>query len=293
MASTGERRRVCMRRVRDALVFPFTNIRALLRIGLIPSLIALTMLAALIVFAGWPRRTGPLVEVESVRYFGRVLLIFTLGLYAVGIHRLIVLNERPQRVTLRFGSYEWAYWAVMGVFALASLAEGYLLDAVLSLIGIDAGLPDETGIQSQNDDIQFLQEGLPVRGLTIAAMTVILIWLHIRLSLMFPHAAVTGHISPWLSWRATAGSFWRMIGAGALLFLGMVPLYAVIGLPPIMLIKWLTYTGDTDTQLVGRLALIPAGFIAFCLVMTIIVAFISFVYKDLVDDGPPLPSTEP
>jgi hypothetical protein len=293
MVSTGERRRVRMRRVRDALLFPFTNITALLRIGLIPSLIALTMLAALIAFAGWPRRTGPLVEVESVRYFGRVLLIFILGLYAAGVHRLIVRNERPRRVTLRFSSYEQAYWAVVGIFALASFVEGYLLDAVLSWIGMDAGLPDETGVHNQNDDMQFLQEGLPVRGLTIAAITVILMWLHVRLSLMFPHAAVTGRISPCLSWRATAGSFWRMIGAGVLLFLGMLPLYAVIGLPPVMLVKWLAYTRDTDTQVLARLALIPAAFMAFCLVTTIIVAFMSFVYKDLVDDGPPLTRTEP
>lgn len=212
-----------------------------------------------------------------------------MSLYIVGIHRLIVKGEEPRRFTLRFGRYELAYWGVAVLFVLAFAVERLALGSLIALTSAGSELVIATDVPGEPDIEASPFSHLSPMAIAASAVSVAVIaWLHIRLALIFPHAAVTGRISPALSWHAMAGNFWRMVGAGLLLLLGLIPIYAaLIGLP-LLLIKWQVATateGDPSMQGIAHLALLPGALAGFCLVVTVFAAFMSYVYKDLVDDA--------
>jgi hypothetical protein len=75
--------------------------------------------------------------------------------------------------------------------------------------------------------LRIFQPGLPLAlQVAVTLLMIGFIWLYLRLSLTFPHAAVTGSIAPGVSWRATRGNLWRLILA--VLLLGLIVMLIVM-----------------------------------------------------------------
>jgi hypothetical protein len=272
--------------VKDALLFPFRHPLALLRLGLVPGLIAAAICYALF-RAFWPA-AAPFDSPQAKQEAFQALLLGWIGInvvlgivgviVAVGIHRLIVNGEQPGWVLFRFGRYELAYagaWlAIILIYWIGPTLVGTLL-AALTGQGAPTLPPDSPPRPGQ---VRAWPEAInPSFVLLWLALIGLFLWLQIKLALIFPHAAVTGKISFGVSWRATRGNFWRFVGAGLLLILILLPIWLLIssiaiGVPP------------------------PGGFLftGIALVVTTIVimsaigvAFISYIYRDLVDLGQP------
>jgi hypothetical protein len=271
--------------VKDALLFPFRHPLALLRLGLVPGLIAAAICYALF-RAFWPV-AAPFDSPQAKQEAFQALLLGWIGInvvlgivgviVAVGIHRLIVNGEQPGWVLFRFGRYELAYaGALLAVIIIYSIGPTLVGALLAALTGQDAPPLPSDGSPTAEQVLAWWEAINPffILGLVVIGL---LLWLQIRLALIFPHAAVTGRISFGVPWRAMRGNFWRFVGAGLLLML-------------VLMSMWLLIT----TIAIGSQP--PGGFpytgLALALAMFVImsaigVAFISYVYRDLVEPGPP------
>jgi hypothetical protein len=287
MASVQGNRKIHMDLVIKAVIFPFNNILGIIRLGLVPTLIASGVIYAAYRAIGpikWPTQSiGELGQLTQVLLPLSALLSFCSAivgtLVAVGIHRLILHGERPAWTVIRIRKYELAYGAIV----LTILAAAYALDAAGRFI---FGFP-------KPGDLAVIASKLDAPGTRalIAAVAMIggglFLWIYVRLILVFPHAALTGEISARKAWAAMRGNFWRFVGASLLLGLISLPIHMVylwgIHLP---LIHWLeggrVGIGNTSdpisTMLVFGLISIPVR----GLVVSMFIALVSYVYKHLV-----------
>lgn len=296
------RRKLKFGRVGDALTFPFKNPLTLLGIALVPGLVTVASIVAAveILMAGAGQAAPPDQVWESLAKFALALtaiaLLSTLFLviYAVAIHRLIVCGERPGFVILRFRRYELAY---LGVLVLIFI-EQRVLDVISGLIRNSFGFVPARELANPaltaSDNFTTL---LGWAALVLAAL--VLIWIHLRLALIFPHAAITGRIGFAASWRAMKGNVWRivlgLIVLGAVfsviwsLFTAVWLMSAVVSAPPL--------TPETSMQAVYRnyLILLAPALPVMAILCASGIAYISYAYKDLVEEAeaPPLATGAP
>jgi hypothetical protein len=262
----------------DAVVFPFANILSLLKLGLIPLIIVMLInyaMSANIDIRADLRMTSPEDMAAFMRaqlpaqVVGSILLLVVGVIYAVGVHRIILRHEYPGWVILRFRRYELAYLGAVVLYVL--ITTGVQLFALLALYAL--GFPD---FAAQFADLAERAGGLLF--LAFGALMVFTAWLGLRLLLMMPHAAVTGEISPAVSWRATRGNFWRLFAASLLLVLVLLPIMAVASL----LVQGAL--GGVAVPMGRNIAMLPiSGFI-----YSMTFALASYAYKELVlDEAPP------
>ncbi len=294
--ATQNRRKLRIGRVKDGLLFPFKNILALLRLGLFPTLIAGVLSCAIV--TGYPVETVDLQDDAAAERFVSSLLplfivislLFTIAMsiYAVGIHRLIIRGEPADWVVLRFGRYELAYLGVLLLFYAASVAE----ESVLEFIGQQAlggtGFPGRPGPAGLDASVLGVV-GQPVTMVLLSlALIGVLIWVHLRLALMFPHAAVEGSIAPLISWHAMAGNSLRLLGALILLCLAGLVLWIVLGSTALVALVGLLPTegARSSGEVLKTMSLIGLAIApVIAILLAVPIAVMSYVYKDLVEDS--------
>jgi hypothetical protein len=115
---------------------------------------------------------------------------------------------------------------------------------------------------------------------------IVVIWLCLRLSLMLPHAAVTGRIAPAVSWRAMAGNGWRGFGAWLAVGLGAGIAALIAALPGLLFTEVLFPLGqfpieDSRDLLLRRLYETAVAVPAYGAIAAVYAAFLGYAYKDL------------
>lgn len=134
MASVQGNRKIPMDLAIKAVVFPFSNILGIIRLGLVP-----TLIASGVVYAAY-RAIGPIEwPMQSLEELGQltqvllplsVLLSFCSAivgtLVAVGIHRLILHGERPAWTVIRIREYELAYGTILAAGDALNVADGFI-----------------------------------------------------------------------------------------------------------------------------------------------------------------------
>jgi len=304
MADAQNRRKIRIGRVKDAIVFPFANVGSLVKLALFPIIIA-AIASYAVLRAFWPTDIVVTMQEDVPRFMQAISpainIIYLLALavsaiVAVGIHRFIIRDEQPGWVIARFRWYELAYLlaplvfgimqlGLMIVVALAVLAAAAIIDP--SLVGTLLGDPSAI----QNLEGQQVPAGLAVVfAIGFFVLFVLIAWIGVRLTLMLPHAAVTGSLSPATSWRAMKGNFWRFFLTALLFGLGAI-------LPAVLLTSLLMFAVSSAAlgSDVGNTGTFPPGFIAvwaiptlvYVLVFSMAVALLSYTYKDLVGDPAP------
>ncbi len=288
-----------------AFSFPFRNFSALLRLALIPGLIAL--LLSYLIVSPIVSQIGSLTEEKDLQKFiddfvriGIVLRIIfgvVLVILAVGIHRLIVMGEYPNWVILRFGRYELAYAAMLLFFVMLYLAEQYLFLGVAWALGLIPAVllspfPSISDMQSLAEAQQQFMS--PIVVILFIPYLLVVLWINVRLALTLAHAAVTGELSLTTSWEAMRGNFWRLIAAIILLALVAVLVYFVLGtIVTLVAGGLLVGFGEHAPQIAapspGPHGPLMLGFAFFALMMPVyglllamFIALLSYAYKELV-----------
>lgn len=313
MARTEGRRKIKFSNAWEAMLFPFTNLLGLLRLSLLP-----TLIATAIVFGAYlllaPDLSLQISTPEDMDRFTRAifpLMILAWLLYvvvaiimAVGIHRLILRGERMGWTLLRVRGYELAYAAAAGLFFAAAIAEQYIFVFIGQLFGIVFPAPGGgTSIAEQQEFLNQVKD-LPVAFMVAGVLIgLALIWVHVRLALVFPHAAVTGRISLSASWTAMRGNVWRFLLAAVMtaimtMFLYLVIVLALGLLGGVVAMVVISLGGGAPAQIqteTGAMAIVVFplifGLLSNWLAIAVVVAFVSFAYKDLIDAPAPSPQT--
>jgi hypothetical protein len=219
-----------------AASFPFTNIVPLFKLSFFPLLIA-----AAVIYAGvqlFQPENIPLNTPEAAAQFmgsmwklwavSSILMWSVAAVMGVGIHRLIILGERPGWSIAPLSRHERSYLLLFVIMTAISLILHIILIALLAVttpgIGLSGGIEALTNPMIM---LRFFQPDMPVAPqVAVSLLMIVFMWLYLRLSLMFPHAAVTATIAPGVSWRATKGNLWRLILA--ILLLSVVVLLIVM-----------------------------------------------------------------
>ena len=282
MAVRGGRARLRIERTMDATIFTLKNIPTLLRLGLFPALIALAINVILIMAVPVQaidfRNPSDMLRVAAslwpIFWVPNILFALAAAVYIVGIHRFILLGERPGWITARFGRHELAFITPVAIFYAAFCAFDLVFTGLIELIGTDS-------TQS------FIPDAIA------AVFGVILVWLCLRLLLLASHAAVTGRISPAVSWRAMAGNVWRAVLAAITLGIGGFIVWVIAALPGLLIVGVLLpashlAAADTRTMLLTMLYHAAGVTPAHGALLAIFAAFLSYAYKDLVEETPPL-----
>jgi hypothetical protein len=287
MAGIQSGRKLPLSIVGQAALFPFKNFMAVARLGLLPALISAAILYAASLAA-------PLIGAQPLfRILALLLEVIVVSVVAVGIHRLILRAEQPEWAVPRFRDYELAYGATVMMFAAMSLV---MKGAVQYLAANPAAqgpvqlLDKLIGWLWSDLYIHLLIRGAsPGRIAIIVLLAGVVIWPAVRFALVFPHAAVTGQVSFGVSWAATRGNFWRLIGVIVLLSIILYLLSMAFGLVIATVVLALK-------NLLGVFIVSLLGLLWIGLQFSMFVALISYIYKDLIQ-GPesiaPLPDFQP
>jgi hypothetical protein len=287
MAGIQSGRKLPLSIVGQAALFPFENFMAVARLGLPPALISAAILYAASLAA-------PLVGARPLfRILTLLLEVIVVSVVAVGIHRLILRAEQPEWAIPRLRDYELAYGATVMMFAAMTLvmkgAVQYLA-ANPAAQGLVQLLDKLIGWLWSDLYIHLLITGAsPGRIAIIVLLVGVVIWPAVRFALVFPHAAVTGQVSFGVSWAATRGNFWRLIGVIVLLSIILYLLSMAFGLVIATVVLALK-------NLLGVFIVSLLGLLWIGLQFSMFVALISYIYKDLIQ-GPepiaPLPDFQP
>ena len=257
--------------IREAFAFPFMNVLSVTRISLMPWLITEVLYVTLSEF--FPQLTWPLFPQlvmsrhssgdvdpfelipDLIRAPITIIYYAFFAILAVGIHRMIILHERPGWLIYRFGRYELAYAVT---FFLVS-----------ALIWVPILVFGQAVASFRSLGLYWLWSGYVVY---------MLIWtvLAIKLLLIYPHAAVTGRISFPTAWAAMKGNFWHSLGVLIISYL-----LAACILLPLMLIAaplYLEHVQEDD----WIVTLWDAGWTVLNIVVfAVAVALVSLLYRDI------------
>ena len=288
---------------KEAFAFPFRNFFTLLQFSLMPTLIALALSLAILRYflpsnmPTTPEELQPYVEAvnSALNAINFVIVVFGL-VVAVCIHRLIVSRERPGWIIVRFGRYEIAYAGAILVFTLVILALLVPLAAGIAASVFFGLVPAEVFTTSGPLDTA-VAERLGIFGvlfaLGIMVTVIVILWVEVRLALIFPHAAVTGQISLGVSWEAMKGNFGRFLAA--ILILGLISLVllgvvggAIFALATSYFVSFPAPATNDPAQMANmlygvlliQLCMMPLYVFGF----SMFVALISYIYADLVGD---------
>lgn len=302
MTSPQARKLRIFNAVKRAARFPFANIGTLIKLGLVPALLALGV-NYVAMRALWPQ-DAQFTSIEEMQRIvaslhlamlpGSVAYGVVAAIFAVGIHRFIIRGEEPGWVLLRFGRYEIAYAAVAILLLLASMGAQFAVYFVGWATGVLPG--DMPGFGAAL--MPWALEVAPPREFPTGLGTLFLVlilfgtWLYVRLLLTFPHAAVTGRIDLGVSWRAVKGNVWRIIAAFLLVSVLNVLIFLLVGFPLAMLQAWLLVPPMSQNP--GALSFDALGISWFWmgaimlpfygLGVGMIIALMSYSYRDLVEE---------
>ncbi|MDX2265687.1 MAG: hypothetical protein NW215_12050 [Hyphomicrobiales bacterium] len=205
--------------------FVWRNLGAVIRVGFVPLLLAVSVYVLLFIYfpptiAPFGDGAQPVPQIPAVIIEQLTMLLVSV-MFVVGMHRLAILDERPNTLLhLRFQREEVKYLLTFIVFFL-----GFLL-ALVVLAGIGYALIVTVG---GPEAIEFFSTptGIVAAVFLYIVLFVLLMWPTFRLSLAFPHAAITGRMDFGLSWRSTRGNFLRYIGIAVLFVLILLVIYAL------------------------------------------------------------------
>jgi hypothetical protein len=236
MSITHQRRKLRIGTIWRAAGFPFKNIIPLFKLGFFPMLIAAAVIYPAVQFI--QPENVPLNTPEAAAQFigslwklwavSSLIMWFLVAIVGVGIHRLIILGERPGWTIIPLRPYEGAYVLLLLIVAAISFLQHVIFIVLLGLMAPGNGLSG--AIEALADPLialRIFQLDFPVAlKVAVSLLMIVFIWLYLRLALVFPHAAVTGSIAPGLSWQATRGNLWRLILA--FLLLGIIVLLILL-----------------------------------------------------------------
>jgi hypothetical protein len=239
--------------------FVFRKAPILLWIGLPPAL--LSLVATYAIYQVWV--PGVWIDVpgasrlpHSLAWVEVVVNGICATLFAVGVHRLVLRQELAPGIPVRLRRYEVAYAGTLIMFA----AVDWLLGLVI--VGVANALPDGA--------FQLI--------LTPVAVLIVIfgIWVHVRLALVFPHAALTGRIEPPVSWRAMKGHVENFLLGG----LALALFCTAVEIGFLIVFVWAEpYWPNAPWTLVARsLAMI----VVWGLVVAMLTAYVSYTYQALV-----------
>jgi hypothetical protein len=284
MADTSIRRKLRIGRLRDAIVFPFQNATALLRLALLPGLAVVIVGAA--AFGLFLQATVTTQDRIPPNIYASIalnvlwFLVFTAAvlIFGVGVYRLIPRGEQPGWLP-RPRRYHAAFLAVIVFYAV--------MRGILGVIVEDTGPLVAAAVQQLDPQ----RDPRIVSGLVIVGLFLLWVWLVIKLLLLLPHAAATGRISPAVSWRAMQGNVWRAVFALLLLSMTMVAVGLVLQLVTVALLDTAFLRIAKGTLNSPWAAFVPVamfwvaiGIPALVTVFVIAAALVAYIYKDLVDD---------
>lgn len=241
----------------EAVAFPFKNLLSLIQIALIPWLITEALYWTLLKL--FPGLSWPLFpQLFSDLIGGPISIIYYafFAMFAVAIHRMIILGERPGWLIYRFGRNELAYAVtVIAANALLFSVPGFVIVQTIDYFGIRF--------------TSWMWTGMVV-------CVIILSYLMIRLLLIYPHAAVTGRMSFSATWGAMKGN---VADTFIVLVIAHI-LAACILTPPFFIIAPLF--ADYIKEGHWTVPLWTAGWMVFGIIVFVIeVAFVSFLYRDI------------
>jgi hypothetical protein len=245
-----------------AISFVFRKAPILLWIGTPPALLSLIVTYA--IHRVWI--PGVLFEVTapsqlppSMAWVETIVAGICATLFAVGVHRLVLRHEVVSGIPVRLRRYELAYAVTLITFVGAEIVFALIAGAVASI------LPDRAAPQ-----------WMAVLIVVVAVIIIVGIWVHVRLALTFPHAALTGRIDPRPSWRAMQGNVYPFI-SGALM-IGLLCAAVQLGFL-IVFSKVDRYWSHAEWTAFAGTVLIVA---LWGLAIAMIIAFVSYTYQALV-----------
>lgn len=263
--------KITIEQTKAAIIFPFKNIGAVAKLGLFPLIFAVTIIIAVFVHF-MPmnfnaQSPAGIVELERsllpAQLISQLVLVIFGSIFAVGIHRYIILGSRPEWTFFRFRKYELFYILTNIVIMLILMATYALIILVLSYF-----IPSELS----------LAPGVPTPPVLILVLFVLFclyVWIYSKLALALPNAAITGHLSLATSWNALRDNFWRFLGYAIVIFLAYMLIYIVYKSIGLMIF-------NIFPSIYFRLLLSIGGNILLVLLGVAFVAYLSFVYQQLV-----------
>lgn len=252
-------------------MFPFQNIGAVIKLGLFPFLFSIIIIIAVFAYfaAGTTDMQGPDAIQKLKRALWPVQLITQLviivfgSMFAVGIHRYIVLGQPASWTFFRFRKYELFYILVnIVIIALMIAFSVAIFFALYKIIPIDLAF-------SPNKP-----PSIPAI-IILVALWLFYIWIYVKLMLALPNAAITGRLSLVTSWRALSGNFWRFFGYAIVISLTYI-------VPYMILIMFLTAFSKAFSPSPLTLLLFLPAILLIVFYGVSLLAYLSFVYRQLI-----------
>ncbi len=158
---------------------------------------------------------APSLKFQLVILVQIILGLIVTTLFSVTWHRRYLAPEESVTVaaTLSWSSRHWRFLRAMLILFAIYMALAMLLTIVLAVLALPVGLTANTPAQFGPIPLLFLL-ALPV-----------LVYCLIRLSLLFPAAAVDERLSVKTCWQRTKGNGWRIL---SIYIVASIPLFLVI-----------------------------------------------------------------
>jgi hypothetical protein len=263
--------KITFEQAKAAIVFPFENIGAVIKLGLFPVIFALiiifTAFAAMVPSAINVQSPQDLEQLQLSLIPAQIIMQLTIiifgSIFAVGVHRFIILRTPPAWTFFRFRKYE-LYYILANIVIVVVLILTYFASYLVLyyLLSVDLAYNPDTPPSPALLIVLFLLFGLYM-------------WIYSKLILALPNAAITGHLSLATSWHALKGNFWRFVGFGIVIILAYMLLYLIL------IILVMVLLAIIPSQIFAILLNLALMFL-FPLAGTAFVAYLSFVYKQLV-----------
>jgi len=216
----GNRPKIGIRSVvGSSFAFAWDNFFTLFRLGWLPVLIS----SFFSYVGGLPVSEEPPLWVDRINplifQISHVLAYLVWAIFAVAVHRLILVEDDPPR-----GLFYFRFTSDELLYALAPLAIAILPIAIIfagnSIVlgpeGITWAFGSEKQIVDQSEWQSNLQQALPLASVIVA------IYVGIRLLLTLPIVAVHHRIGLLRSWSVSGGNVLRLILAHLLLLLALL-----------------------------------------------------------------------
>ncbi len=178
--------------------FPFRNIGAVIKLGLLPILLcAIVLLVVLFAFLVVNNLTGEALPTEEskpellpVKIIGEFITFCFGSMIAVSIHRYIIIDTPARWLNFRFRKYELFYILTNIAIYASAFAVFVTTEMVIYNLFYTDGFP----LRNQEHDTY--------RLLLVIILFLFCTSIYAKFGLALPHAAITGHIAFVTAWTA-------------------------------------------------------------------------------------------
>jgi hypothetical protein len=295
---TEQRKKLSLSIASEAVTFPFANFGVILRLGLIPSLIGIAVVYGIFLYL-WPQgdiqnlefsdpqRLEHIQRVNDALYLTSIVadvIIFVIFvIFAVGIHRFIIREERPSWLIFRAKRAEIVYATCAIILYVLTIAVATLPILIRNIVVHGVGL-DKLSLEYVMN-LEYSPVTLFFQFDTFGIIYILVIFtavlFYARFALIFPHAAVEGRISFGTAWQMLSNNFMRLLQIIILFGIYIIIIEIILSIIVLPIMFFLIPRGDMFDFFNQSILITGVANLVYGIITAMLIALVSYTYKEL------------